>query len=284
MSTVQRSDDPGSGVEKSVAKPVRQPDRSMILPVGLGALLLLFLTFPLVAMLLRAWGTPGVLDSLWEPVVYDALRLTLISSTLCLTVAIVTGTPLAWLLARREFAGKRIIDTLVDLPLVLPPVVAGVALLMAFGRRGLLGEHLQVLGISIPFTLTAVVMAQLFIAVPFYVRGAKVGFQGVDIFIERAAAIDGASRWQTFRHVTLPLAFPGIASGAVLCWARAVSELGATLLFAGNISGRTQTMPLAVLSAMETNLSAALALSLLMVAISAVTLFMMRTVLGTRMN
>jgi molybdate transport system permease protein len=120
--------------------------------------------------------------------------------------------------------------------------------------------------------------------VPFYVRGAKVGFQGVDIFIERAAAIDGASRWQTFRHVTLPLAFPGIASGAVLCWARAVSELGATLLFAGNISGRTQTMPLAVLSAMETNLSAALALSLLMVAISAVTLFMMRTVLGTRMN
>lgn len=256
----------------------------MVLPVGLGALLLLFLTFPLVAILLRAWETPGVLDSIREPVVYDALRLTLISSTLSLVVAIITGTPLAWLLARREFLGKRIIDTLVDLPIVLPPVVAGVALLMAFGRRGLLGEHLQVLGISIPFTLAAVVMAQLFISVPFYVRGAKVGFQGVDIFVERAAAMDGASRWQAFRHVTLPLAFPGIASGAVLCWARAVSELGATLLFAGNISGRTQTMPLAVLSAMETNLSAALALSLLMVAISAVTLFAMRTVLGTRMN
>lgn len=284
MSIAERSNDTDSEMARSVRTPASRPDRSMVLPVGLGALLLLFLTFPLVAILLRAWETPGVLDSIREPVVYDALRLTLISSTLSLVVAIITGTPLAWLLARREFLGKRIIDTLVDLPIVLPPVVAGVALLMAFGRRGLLGEHLQVLGISIPFTLAAVVMAQLFISVPFYVRGAKVGFQGVDIFVERAAAMDGASRWQAFRHVTLPLAFPGIASGAVLCWARAVSELGATLLFAGNISGRTQTMPLAVLSAMETNLSAALALSLLMVAISAVTLFAMRTVLGTRMN
>jgi molybdate transport system permease protein len=259
-------------------------DRSMLIPAMLGGLLLLFLTFPLIAMMLRAAGTPDVLESIRQPLVYNALRLTLISSFLCLLVAIVTGTPLAWFLARRNFRGKRIIDTLVDLPIIIPPVVAGVALLMAFGRRGLLGEHLLVFGISIPFTLTAVVMAQLFIAVPFYVRGAKIGFQGVDVFVERAAAMDGASRWQTFRHVTLPLAFPGIASGAVLCWARAVSEFGATLLFAGNISGRTQTMPLAVVTAMETSLSAALALSLLMVGISAITLFAMRTVLGTHMD
>jgi molybdate transport system permease protein len=256
----------------------------MLLPVLLGVLLLIFLTFPLLAMFVRATGTPDFLESLTQPVVLDALRLTAISSVLCVLIAIVTGTPLAWVLARRQFRGKQIVDTLVDLPLIMPPVVAGVALLMAFGRRGLLGEQLGLLGISIPFTLVAVVMAQLFIAVPFYVRGAKVGFQGVDRDIERAAAIDGASNWNTFRHITLPGALPGIVSGAVLCWARAVSEFGATLLFAGNISGRTQTMPLAIMSAMETNLGAALAISVLMVVISALTLFVMRTVLGTGMD
>jgi molybdate transport system permease protein len=258
------------------------PERSLTVLAGLAGLLLLFLVLPLVALFLRASTTSDFWTSLQQPMVLEALRLTLISSLICLLLAIVTGTPLAWILARKEFPGKRILDTMVDLPLILPPVVAGVALLMAFGRRGLLGEQLDVIGISIPFTLAAVVMAQLFIAVPFYVRGAKVGFQSVDRHLEHAAALDGASSWQTIRHVTVPVALPAISSGAMLCWARAVSEFGATLLFAGNITGRTQTMPLAIMSAMETNLGAALALSVVLVLISGCTLFFMRLFLSPR--
>lgn len=256
------------------------PERSLTIFIALAGLLLLFLVLPLVALFLRASTTTEFWASLREPMVLDALRLTLISSLICLSLAIITGTPLAWILARREFPGKRVLDTMVDLPLILPPVVAGVALLMAFGRRGLLGEQLEVIGVTIPFTLAAVVMAQLFIAVPFYVRGAKVGFQSVDRDLERAAALDGASPWQTMRFVTVPVALPAIASGAMLCWARAVSEFGATLLFAGNITGRTQTMPLAIMSALETDLGAALALAVVLVLISGCTLFFMRLFLG----
>jgi molybdate transport system permease protein len=211
-----------------------------------------------------------------KPVVLEALWVTVLTTAATLLVSIATGTPLAYLLARRQFPGKWLIETITDLPLVLPPVTAGVALLMAFGRRGVLGPQLEVLGIELPFTMSAVVMAQVFVAGPFYIRGAKLGFASIEPEIEEAAAIDGASILKSFWHVTLPLAFPGIASGIVLCLARAVSEFGATLMFAGNFAGRTQTMSLAIMAALESDLSAALALAVLLVVIAAIVLIMSR--------
>jgi molybdate transport system permease protein len=175
------------------------------------------------------------------------------------------------------------LELVVDLPLVLPPVVAGVALLMAFGRRGLVGSLLSDLGIELPFTLAAVVLAQVFVAGPFYVRGAFAGFATIERSIEDAASIDGASTWTSFRYVTLPLAAPGIASGAVLCSGRALSEFGATLLFAGNFTGRTQTMSLAIMEAMESDLSGALALAVLLVVAAAVILTVARAAAGSRL-
>ncbi len=241
-----------------------------------GAALVLFFLLPVAALVWRGIGAPGFWASLRRPLVLDALRLTALTSAATLAVAVVAGTPLAYLLARRAFPGRRLVEIAVDLPLILPPVVAGVALLMAFGRRGLLGAELQLLGIDLPFTTAAVVLAQLFVAAPFYVRGARLGFQAVDRALEDAAAVDGASPWRVFRDVTLPLAWPGIASGAVLCWARAVSEFGATLMFAGNFPGRTQTMPLAIVTAIETDLDAALALAVLLVAVAAAVLLLSR--------
>lgn len=237
-----------------------------------GALLLLFIIVPLVGLIWRAITAPDFLASLAKPIVVDALRLTAITSSVTIVVALATGTPLAYLLARRAFPGKWLVETIVDLPLILPPVVAGVALLIAFGRRGLLGAELSALGIEIPFTTAAVVMAQIFVGIPFHIRSARLGFLAVDPSLEEAAAIDGASAWRTFRDVTLPLALPGITSGIVLCWARALSEFGATLMFAGNFIGRTQTMPLAIMSAMESDLTAALALSVLLIGISGLVL------------
>jgi molybdate transport system permease protein len=240
------------------------------------ALLILFIVIPLVALIWRAMADPGLWPSLTKPVVREALWVTLLTTVATLLVSIAAGTPLAYLLARRQFPGKGLIDTIIDLPLVLPPVTAGVALLMAFGRRGVLGPQLEVLGIELPFTMPAVVMAQVFVASPFYVRGAKLGFASVEPEIEEAAAIDGASTLNGFRYVTLPLALPGIASGIVLCLARAVSEFGATLMFAGNFAGRTQTMSLAIMAALESDLSAALAMAVLLVAMAAVVLIMSR--------
>jgi molybdate transport system permease protein len=194
------------------------------------------------------------------------------------------GTPLAYLLARRRFRGKWLVDVAVDLPLVLPPVVAGVALLMAFGRRGMFGPGLQLFGVELPFTLAAVVLAQIFVAAPFYVRSARVGFAAIEPAVEEAAAIDGASAWQTFRWVTLPLAAPGVAGGAVLCFGRAVSEFGATLMFAGNFMGTTQTMSLAIMQAMESDLAAALALSVLLVIVSGLVLLGARLLAHARLG
>jgi molybdate transport system permease protein len=240
------------------------------------ALLILFIVIPLIALIWRAMADPGLWPSLTKPVVRQALWVTLITTVATLLVTIAAGTPLAYLLARRQFPGKWLIDTITDLPLVLPPVTAGVALLMAFGRRGVLGPQLEVLGIELPFSMPAVVMAQVFVAGPFYIRGAKLGFSGVEPEIEEAATIDGASTLNSFRYVTLPLALPGIASGIVLCLARAVSEFGATLMFAGNFAGRTQTMSLAIMAALESDLSAALALAVLLVVMAAVVLTMSR--------
>jgi molybdate transport system permease protein len=239
-------------------------------------LLVLFIVIPLAALIWRAMADPAFWPSMTKPVVLEALWVTLITTAATLLMSIAMGTPLAYLLARRQFTGKWLIETITDLPLVLPPVTAGVALLMAFGRRGVLGPHLEVLGIELPFTMPAVVMAQAFVAGPFYIRGAKLGFASIEAELEEAAAIDGASTLKSFWHVTLPLALPGIASGIVLCLARAVSEFGATLMFAGNFAGRTQTMSLAIMAALESDLSAALALAVLLVVLAAIVLILSR--------
>jgi molybdate transport system permease protein len=266
----------GSRVTARSERPSRRRPSGRVLIVAPAALLLLFIALPLVALVIRGVQTGDLWQSARSSVVLDALRLTLATTAITLGLALVCGTPLAFLLARAHFPGKQALETLVDFPLILPPVVAGVALLMAFGRRGLLGQQLDALGIELPFTTAAVVLAQLFVAIPFYVRSARVGLAAVDPSIEEAAAIDGAGPWASFRLVTLPAALPAMISGAVLCFGRAVSEFGATLLFAGNLEGTTQTMSLAILQAIQTNLSAALAISVLLVAISGALLLLAR--------
>ena len=246
-----------------------------------GVLFGLFVIVPLAALVYRAIEGGQLDENLREGFVLDALQLSLLTSTIALLIVLACGTPLAYLLARAQFPGKRLVDTLVDLPIVLPPVVAGVALLMAFGRRGVLGDELNAAGIDIAFTTTAVVLAQVFVSAPFYIRAARAGFASVDESLERIAYTLGASRARAFFRITLPLAWPALAGGAVLCWARALSEFGATIMFAGNLRGETQTMPLAVLTAMESDLFAALALSVILLAVSCAVLLAFRLVSRT---
>jgi molybdate transport system permease protein len=195
--------------------------------------------------------------------------LSLVTATASTVIVIVLGVPLAWLLARITFPGRRLVRALVTVPLVLPPVVGGVALLLVFGRRGLVGSWLDsTFGISLPFTTAGVVVAEAFVAMPFLVIAVEGALRGTDTRYEEAAATLGAGRWTTFRRVTLPLVAPGVAAGTVLCWARALGEFGATITFAGNFPGRTQTMPLAVYLALETDLQAAIVLSLILLIVS----------------
>jgi molybdate transport system permease protein len=185
--------------------------------------------------------------------------------------------PLAYLLARHRFRGRELLDTLIDLPITVPPVVGGVALLLAFGRRGLIGRSFEAMGVSIPFSTLAVVLAQVFIASPFFVKAARAGFESVPVRFESAARTLGAGPWRVFWTVTLPLARPSLLAGAVLCWARALSEFGATMMFAGNFPGRTQTLALAVMSAMESDLATALAVSSLSLALGLVALVLAKS-------
>jgi molybdate transport system permease protein len=235
-------------------------------------LYLLFVGLPVAALLLRAAQQGEFLASLTSPLGLQAMRLSLATSAISMAAVVMVGTPFAHLLARSSSAPMRVVDALVELPIVLPPVVAGVAMLMAFGRGGLLGQALAGLGISLPFTTAAVVFAQVFVAAPFYIRSARLGFQSVAREYEDISQTLGVSPWGTFWRLNLPLARPALAAGLALAWARAVSEFGATLLFAGNLTGRTQTMPLAIMEAMESSPSAALALSVLLLALSAVVL------------
>jgi molybdate transport system permease protein len=175
-----------------------------------------------------------------------------------------------------------LVDTLVDLPTVLPPAVAGVALLMAFGRRGLIGSWLLPLGIEIPFTPVAVVLAQLFIAAPLYIKTAAVGFSNIDWELKKAAALDGANRWQTFRFVVAPNGLNALLSGSALTWARALGEFGATIIFAGNFPGRTQTMPLAIYIGFEIDLNVALTLAVILIGISFAVLLFLKIILSQR--
>jgi molybdate transport system permease protein len=234
------------------------------------------LVLPVVAVLWRApWSS--LIDNLTEGTAQQALRLSLVTTSIATAVCLVFGVPLAWLLARTTFRGQRLVRALVTLPLVLPPVVGGVALLMALGRNGILGRWLDgAFGITIPFTTTAVVLAQCFVALPFLVISVEGAFRGSDVRYDDAAATLGASPWTTFRRVTLPLAWPGIASGAILCWARALGEFGATITFAGNFPGTTRTMPTEVYLALQSNPEGALALSVVMILVSVAVLTLLR--------
>ncbi|MQA84302.1 MAG: molybdate ABC transporter permease subunit [Streptosporangiales bacterium] len=245
----------------------------LVLPALAG---LAFLVLPLAGLVIRApWAT--LLTRLGEPQVWDALRLSLITATAATAVCLLFGVPLAWLLARITFPGRRLVRALVTVPLVLPPVVGGVALLLVLGRRGLLGRWLDAaFGVSLPFTTAGVVVAQAFVAMPFLVISVEGALRAADLRYEEAAATLGASRWTTFRRVTLPLVAPGLAAGAILCWARALGEFGATITFAGNFPGRTQTMPLAVYLALETDPQAAIVLSLVLLAVSVIVLASLR--------
>lgn len=254
----------------------RATPRAPVAIVIPAVLAIVFLLLPLVGLVVKApWrALPATLTS---PGVLEALRLSLLTATIATAVCLVAGVPLAWLLARGRFRGRRLLRTLVIVPLVLPPVVGGVALLLVLGRRGLVGQWLdEWFGLTLPFTPAAVVVAQSFVALPFLVLAVEGALRGADARLEEAAATLGASRWYAFRRVTLPLIAPGVAAGAVLCWARALGEFGATITFAGNSPGRTQTMPLTVYLTFRQDPEAAIALSLVLFAVSVAVLLALR--------
>lgn len=210
------------------------------------ALFALFLGLPVLALVARAVLDGSLRVAVASPVVLDALWLSLVTTAISLVITVVLGLPLAIVLARRRFRGKGLLEAVVDLPIVLPPSVAGLALLLVFGRRGVLSAPFEILGISVPFTTIAVILAQVFVSAPFFVRSARTGIAGVDHDLEDAARVDGASEGQLFRMITVPLASAALAAGLVMTWARALGEFGATIMFAGNVEGRTQTLPLVV--------------------------------------
>ena len=213
---------------------------------ALVGLLVLFLGLPVAVLVMRALAGGALVAALGDPVVLDALSLSLGTTAVSLVLTVALGAPLAYVLARRRFRGSALLETVVDLPIVLPPSVAGLALLLVFGRRGLVGSSLEVIGVTIPFTTIAVILAQMFVAAPFFVRSARAGFAAVDRDLEDAARVDGAAERQVFRWITVPLARSALAAGLVMSWARALGEFGATIMFAGNVEGRTQTLPLVV--------------------------------------
>ena len=257
----------------------RRPGRGTGLPPLLllaAALALAFLVLPLVALLVRApWSS--LPERLTGPGVGTALRLSLVCAGSATVLCLLLGVPLAWVLARATFPGRRVVRALVTVPLVLPPVVGGVALLLLLGRRGLLGQHLDAwFGITLPFTTPAVVIAEAFVAMPFLVIAVEGALRGADRRYEDAAATLGASRWTVFRRVTLPLVAPGVSAGAVLCFARALGEFGATITFAGSFPGVTRTMPVEVYLALESDPQTAVVLSLVLLAVSVAVLVSLR--------
>ncbi len=258
-------------------------DLRAALPLVLASLpLLLFFLLPLLALVLRT-DLAHLAATLASADVATAISLSIVTTLCALGITLVAGTPLAYLLARRDFPGRPIVETLLDLPLVLPPAVAGIALLFAFGRFTLIGHWFAESGHEIAFTQVAVVIAQLFVAGPFYVKSATVAFAGVDRDLEQAAALDGASAFAVFRHITVPLTAQALLGGAVMMWARALGEFGATILFAGNLPGRTQTMPLAIYLGFESgDIQQPLALSLVLLVLSFGTLFTVKGLLHRR--
>ncbi|GLV57959.1 molybdenum ABC transporter permease [Dictyobacter sp. S3.2.2.5] len=238
-----------------------------ILTLLLSSLFFLFLGIPLAGLLFRE-APATIWNEILQPDIFQALQLSLVTTTLSTLLAVVFGLPVAYLLARQRFFGRGLLETLITLPTVLPPVVAGVALLLTFGRLGLLGRYLALFNVTIPFTTAAVVMAQTFIAAPFFINSARAGFEQLDQRYERAAYTLRASPLYTFFRVTLPLVRPALLSGIGLCWARALGEFGATITFAGNFPGVTQTMPIAVYIASESDLDKSIALAVVLLAVS----------------
>jgi molybdate transport system permease protein len=244
--------------------------KAMVLKSGLSFLIIVALAFialPIASLFIKS-PPDTTLKSLQDPIVMDALKLSLITSILTTTIVVLMGTPLAYVNTRYHYFGKEIADSLIDLPVIMPPAVAGIALLMAFGRMGIMGHYLNACGLSIAFTTLAVVIAQVFVSSPFYIRQARTSFEDIDLSLENAARTLGASRPYTFLHVILPIACNGLISGAVMTFARSLGEFGATIMFAGNFQGRTQTMPLAIYTAMQGDLDVSLCLALILVTIS----------------
>lgn len=269
---------------RAASAPTRRPLSPTTVGLVLASLpMLAFLLVPILAMLLRV-----NLGELWANLANDEVRqaiwLSLTTTALSTILGLVLGTPLAYLLARRRFRGRGVLDTLVDLPMVLPPSVAGIALLLAFGRRGVVGQWLDEAGISIAFTTVAVVLAQTFVAAPFYIKTAIAGFEGVERELEQAAAVDGASPGQVFARITVPLCWPVLLGGLVMSWARALGEFGATIIFAGNFPGRTQTMPLAIYIGFELDLGLAITLSIILLTSSYLVLFLVKRLLQQRIT
>ena len=251
--------------------------RSVPAPLLVPALIaILFLLLPLAGLLIRApWGRLGAALSGTDAT--QALTLSLWTATVSTAISMVIGVPLAWVLARSSFPGQRLLRALVTLPLVLPPVVGGVALLLAFSRTGIVGRYLDSwFGLTIPFTPLAVVMAETFVAMPFLIITVEGAFRSADQGFEEAAATLGARRLTVFRRITLPMVAPSLGAGAVLCWARALGEFGATITFAGSFPGQTETMPIAVYYALENDPDAAIALSLVLLLVSVAVLVSLR--------
>ena len=253
--------------------------REIALKAGLGLLLavaMAFIALPVLALFLKS-PLQSILQALHDPVVLDALRLSLTTSSITTLVVVIMGTPIAYVSARFKYRGKELADSMIDLPVIMPPAVAGIALLVAFGRMGLAGQYLNSFGITIAFTTLAVILAQVFVSSPFYIRQARTSFEDVDLTFENAARTLGASRVYTFFHVILPIAMNGLLSGAIMAFARSLGEFGATIMFAGNFQGRTQTMPLAIYTAMQGDLDVALCLSIILVAFSFAVIVLVKT-------
>ena len=252
-----------------------RPERPPILIAALAIVAVAFFILPLVGLLSRApWQT--ALSDLTTTEALTALRLSFVVSLAATALALVLGVPLAWVYARVPFPGRDVARALTTLPMILPPVVGGVALLFAFGRRGLFGPALEAVGIRVPFTTFGAILAATFVAMPFLVLTVEAGLRSMDRRYEDAARTLGAGRWLVFRRVTLPLIAPSVFAGAVLSWARALGEFGATITFAGNLPGTTQTLPLAVYIALETRPEVAIVLSLVLLAVALAILVLMR--------
>lgn len=266
---------PMSDVE-SISIPSRA--REMALKAGLGLMLILagaFIALPVVSLFIKS-PLDVTLRSMYDPMVVDAIRLSLMTSTLTAVTVIIMGTPVAYVNARFHYPGKEFLDSLIDLPVIMPPAVAGIALLMAFGRMGILGHYLNAMGITIAFTTVAVVIAQVFVSSPLYIRQARTSFEAISPEYENAARTLGASRVYTFLRVIMPMALNGLVSGAIMAFARSLGEFGATIMFAGNFQGRTQTMPLAIYTAMQGDLDVSLCISIILVAISFVVIALVK--------
>lgn len=257
----------------------RVSPRSDTLASGLAvaalALVAGFISLPILSLVI--WT---VSEDSWRamasPVAIDALLLSMRTTAISMFIIILVGTPAAYVLARADFRGKRLVDALVDIPAVLPPSAAGIALLLTFGRFGLVGRYFDAFGVTISFTTAAVVMAEIFVAAHFYVRQASIGFAEVRRDVEEAAMVDGAGRFSVFTRVTFPLAFPALVAGAVTAWARALGEFGGTVIFAGSFRGITQTIPLAIFAEFQSDIDAAVALSVLVLGFAFVVILAVR--------